>query len=157
MSVAELNRQVVFGQAQEFPKHFGWPFFDVPDHRRHYMVVALFPVACCSLRAGHLAPARDPTRFAALSALCLATIAIRRPGPGHSTTIGALVLVALVLVVCDLAPRRTAVTASWSVDGTGPLPGLRRGAGSGHLWEQRGRWWPSGSDSALTASRGLSS
>ena len=113
MSVAEFNRQVVFGQAQEFPKHFGWPFFDVPTIADNYMVVALFPVAVLLA----FVPAiwrqlADPTRFAALCALCLATIAIRRTGPGHSTTIGALVLVALVLVVCDLEFRRTAVTAS---------------------------------------------
>ena len=113
MSVAEFNRQVVFGQAQEFPKHFGWPFFDVPTIADNYMVVALFPVAVLL----PFVPAvwrrlTDPTCFIALCALCLATIAIRRPGPGHSTTVGALVLVAVVLVVCDLELRRPAVAAS---------------------------------------------
>ena len=113
MSIAEFNRQVVFGQAQEFPKHFGWPFFDVPTNADNYMVVALFPVAVLL----PFVPAiwrrlTDPTRFVALSALCLATIAIRRPGPGHSTTVGALVLVALILVVCDLELRRPEVAGS---------------------------------------------
>ena len=123
MSITELNRQVVFGQAREFPKHFGWPFFDVPTDNASYMVVALFPaVLLLPFVPVVWRQLSDPTRFVALSALCLATIAIRRPGPGHSTTVGALVLVALVLVVSELAPRWSVV--SWSVRRHGAFLGV---------------------------------
>ena len=103
MPVAELNRQVIFGQAEEFPKHFGWPFFDVPPLANNYVVVALFP----SLLLIPFVPwvwrrLSNPTRFTAFAALCLATIAIRRPGPGHGSTIGIMVAVAAILTLCDL-------------------------------------------------------
>ncbi len=109
MGVGELNRQVVFGQAREFPKHFGWPFFGVPTDSTVYMVVALLPSLVLLLFVPIVwRRLSDPTRFLALSALCLMTIAIRRPGPGHSTTVGALVIAALVFAVCDLDADRSA-------------------------------------------------
>ena len=107
LSVAELNRQVVLGQATEFPKHFGWPFLSAPGNVDTYLVVALFP----SLVLLPFVPllwrrTSDPTRFIALLAVCLTTVVIRRPGPGHGDTIGALVAMAVILLVCDLHAQR---------------------------------------------------
>jgi hypothetical protein len=107
MSVTELNRQVLFGQAREFPNQFGWPFFDTPPLSNMYVAVALFP----SLLLLPFVPEvwrrlSGPTRFAALAALCLATIAIRRPGPGHTGTIGVMVALAVILAACDLQSER---------------------------------------------------
>jgi hypothetical protein len=103
MPVAELNRQVVFGQAEEFPNQFGWPFLSTPPLSNQYTVVALFP----SLLLIPFVPyvwrrLSNPTRFTAFAAVCLATIAIRRPGPGHGGTVGAMIALAVVLAVCDL-------------------------------------------------------
>lgn len=111
MSLAELNRQVVFGQAQEFPKHFGWPFFDVPSDGEGYDIVALYPFLLLLMFVPVIwRLASDPTRFLALCALFLATIPIRRPGPGHTETVSALVFTALIFVLCDVYDRRDQVS-----------------------------------------------
>lgn len=107
MSLAEFNRQVVFGQVQQFPNHFGWPFFDVPSDREGYEIVAVYPFLLLLMFVPVIwRLASDPTRFLALCALLLATVPIRRPGPGHAETVSALVFAALIFVLCDAYDRR---------------------------------------------------
>jgi hypothetical protein len=123
LGISDLNRQVGFGQAREFPKHFGWPFFGVPTDSALYMVVALLPSLVLLLFVPLVwRRLSDPSRFLALSGLCLTTIAIRRPGPGHSTTVGALLVVALVFAVCDLEAGHRRATSGPPLD----RPGRRR-------------------------------
>lgn len=111
MSLDELNRQVVFGQAQQFPNHFGWPFFDVPSDGEGYHIVAVYPFLLLLMFVPVIwRLASDPTRFLALCALLLATIPIRRPGPGHAETVSALVFAALVFVLCDVYERRDQIS-----------------------------------------------
>ena len=111
MSLAEFNRQVVFGQAQQFPNHFGWPFFDVPSDGEGYEIVAVYPFLLLLMFAPVIwRLASDPTRFLALCALLLATVPIRRPGPGHAETVSALVFTALIFVLCDAYDRRDQIS-----------------------------------------------
>lgn len=111
MSLAELNRQVVFGQAQQFPNHFGWPFFDVPSDGEGYEIVAVYPFLLLLMFVPVVwRLASDPTRFLALCALLLATVPIRRPGPGHAETVSALVFAALIFVLCDVYDRRDQIS-----------------------------------------------
>ncbi|MET8521923.1 hypothetical protein [Nocardioides sp. NPDC004968] len=111
MSLAELNRQVVFGQAQQFPKHFGWPFFDVPSDGEGYEIVAVYPFLLLLVFVPVIwRLASDSTRFLALCALLLATVPIRRPGPGHAETVSALVFAALIFVLCDVYDRRDQIS-----------------------------------------------
>ena len=111
MSLAEFNRQVVFGQAQQFPKHFGWPFFDVPSDGEGYEIVAVYPFLLLLMFVPVVwRLASDPTRFLALCALLLATVPIRRPGPGHAETVSALVFAALIFVLCDVYDRRDQIS-----------------------------------------------
>ncbi len=111
MSLAEFNRQVVFGQAQQFPNHFGWPFFDVPSDREGYEIVAVYPFLLLLMFVPVIwRLASDPTRFLALCALLLATVPIRRPGPGHAETVSALVFAALIFVLCDVYDRRDQIS-----------------------------------------------
>jgi hypothetical protein len=107
MPFGELNRQVILGQARQFPKHFGWPFFSAPTDAGGYLVVALYPTLLL-LPFVPLVWRRlsDPTRFVAFLALCLATVAIRRPGPGHPRFVAILVATTVVLTVCDLQAQR---------------------------------------------------
>lgn len=111
MSLDELNRQVIFGQAQQFPNHFGWPFFDVPSDAEGYLIVAVYPFLLLLVFVPAIwRLASEPTRFLALCALLLATVPIRRPGPGHTETVSALVFAALILVLCDVYDRRDQVS-----------------------------------------------
>ncbi|MEU0268462.1 hypothetical protein [Nocardioides sp. NPDC006303] len=111
MSLAEFNRQVVFGQAQQFPNHFGWPFFDVPSDGKGYEIVAVYPFLLLLMFVPVIwRLASDPTRFLALCALLLATVPIRRPGPGHAETVSALVFAALIFVLCDVYDRRDQIS-----------------------------------------------
>ncbi|MEU4454324.1 hypothetical protein AB0F44_23540 [Nocardioides sp. NPDC023903] len=111
MSLAEFNRQVVFGQAQQFPNHFGWPFFDVPSDGEGYEIVAVYPFLLLLVFVPVIwRLASDPTRFLALCALLLATVPIRRPGPGHAETVSALVFAALIFVLCDAYDRRDQIS-----------------------------------------------
>lgn len=111
MSLAELNRQVVLGQAQQFPNHFGWPFFDVPSDGEGYEIVAVYPFLLLLMFVPVIwRLASDPTRFLALCALLLATVPIRRPGPGHAETVSALVFEALIFVLCDVYDRRDQIS-----------------------------------------------
>ncbi|MEU6135272.1 hypothetical protein [Nocardioides sp. NPDC047086] len=111
MSLAELNRQVVFGQAQQFPNHFGWPFFEVPSDGEGYLIVAVYPFLLLLMFVPVIwRLASDPTRFLALCALLLATVPVRRPGPGHAETVSALVFAALIFALCDVYDRRDRIS-----------------------------------------------
>ncbi|SDK84741.1 hypothetical protein SAMN05428985_106349 [Nocardioides sp. YR527] len=110
MSLGELNRQVILGQTQQFPKHFGWPFFDVPSDGEGYLIVAVYPFLLLLIFVPVVwRLASEPTRFLALCALLLATVPIRRPGPGHTETVSALLFAALIFVLCDVYDRREQV------------------------------------------------
>ncbi|MFB9550675.1 hypothetical protein [Nocardioides luteus] len=112
MSLGELNRQVILGQTQQFPNHFGWPFFDVPSDGVGYLIVAVYPFLLLLMFVPVIwRLTSDPTRFLALCALLLATVPIRRPGPGHTETVSALVFAAVIFVLCDVYDRRDQV--SW--------------------------------------------
>lgn len=110
VSVADFNAQVGFGQAEEFPNQFGWPFFSTPPMSNQYTVVALFPALVLLPFVPYVwQRLSGPTRFAAFCAVCIATVAIRRPGPGHGGTVGVLVALAVILAVCDLQGERFAL------------------------------------------------
>lgn len=105
LSFADFNRQVILGQTatHEGSQYAVWNFFDLPTESGRYFILALYPFALL-LPFVPLVWARvsDSTRLIALAGLVLVVVPIRRVDNPHTTTVSALVLLAVVLVVAEL-------------------------------------------------------
>ena len=116
LSFADFNRQVILGQTatHEGSQYAVWNFFDLPTESGRYFILALYPFALL-LPFVPLVWARvsDSTRLIALAGLVLVVVPIRRVDNPHTTTVSALVLLAVVLVVAELWESREA-TETWS-------------------------------------------
>ncbi|NYI76293.1 hypothetical protein [Nocardioides panzhihuensis] len=110
LSFADFNRQVILGQTEthENAQYAVWNFFDLPTESGRFFILALYPFALL-LPFVPLVWQRvsDSTRLVALAGLVLVIVPIRRVDNPHTTTVSALVLVAVVLVVAELYERRT--------------------------------------------------
>ncbi|SDK84686.1 hypothetical protein SAMN05428985_106347 [Nocardioides sp. YR527] len=114
LSFADFNRQVILGQTEthEGSQYAVWNFFDLPTESGRFFILALYPFAL-------LIPfvplvwqrVSDSTRLVALAGLVLVVVPIRRVDNPHTTTVSALVLLALVLAVAELYERRTSLEA----------------------------------------------
>ncbi|MEI7058402.1 hypothetical protein WBG06_21420 [Nocardioides sp. CCNWLW239] len=115
LSFADFNRQVVLGQTKthEGAQYAVWNFFDLPTESGRFFILALYPFALL-LPFVPLVWQRvsDSTRLVALAGLVLVVIPIRRVDNPHTTTVSALVLLAVVLAVAELYERRTSQTGS---------------------------------------------
>jgi hypothetical protein len=110
LSFADFNRQVILGQTatHEGSQYAVWNFFDLPTESGRFFILALYPFALL-LPFVPLVWARvsDSTRLIALAGLVLVVVPIRRVDNPHTTTVSALVLLAVVLAVAELYERRT--------------------------------------------------
>ncbi|MFE7224867.1 hypothetical protein ACFU7D_08800 [Nocardioides sp. NPDC057577] len=110
LSFADFNRQVILGQTEthEGSQYAVWNFFDLPTESGRFFILALYPFAL-------LIPfvplvwqrVSDSTRLVALAGLVLVVVPIRRVDNPHTTTVSALVLLALVLAVAELYERHS--------------------------------------------------
>ncbi|MFE6507321.1 hypothetical protein ACFVDI_07085 [Nocardioides sp. NPDC057767] len=114
LSFADFNRQVILGQTEthEGSQYAVWNFFDLPTESGRFFILALYPFALL-LPFVPLVWQRisDSTRLIALSGLVLVVVPIRRVDNPHTTTVSALVLLAVVLAVAELYERRTSLPA----------------------------------------------
>ena len=130
LSFADFNRQVILGQTatHEGSQYAVWNFFDLPTESGRYFILALYPFALL-LPFVPLVWQRisDSTRLIALAGLVLVVVPIRRVDNPHTTTVSALVLLAVVLVVAELweaGPRTSSPSrrpAAWALALVGGL------------------------------------
>ncbi|MDQ4110550.1 MAG: hypothetical protein M3306_05545, partial [Actinomycetota bacterium] len=110
-----FNRQVILGQTEthEGSQYAVWNFFDLPTESGRFFILALYPFALL-IPFVPLVWQRisDSTRLIALAGLVLVVVPIRRVDNPHTTTVSALVLLAVVLAVAELYERRTPLTES---------------------------------------------
>lgn len=110
LSFADFNRQVILGQTEthEGSQYAVWNFFDLPTESGRFFILALYPFALL-IPFVPLVWERisDSTRLVALAGLVLVVVPIRRVDNPHTTTVSALVLLAVVLAVAELYERRT--------------------------------------------------
>lgn len=115
LSFADFNRQVILGQTEthEGSQYAVWNFFDLPTESGRFFILALYPFALL-IPFVPLVWQRisDSTRLIALAGLVLVVVPIRRVDNPHTTTVSALVLLAVVLAVAELYERRTSLTES---------------------------------------------
>ena len=109
LSFADFNRQVILGQTatHEGSQYAVWSFFDLPTESGRFFILALYPFALL-LPFVPLVWQRisDSTRLIALAGLVLVVVPIRRVDNPHTTTVSALVLLAVALVVAELWEQR---------------------------------------------------
>lgn len=109
LSFADFNRQVILGQTEthEGSQYAVWNFFDLPTESGRFFILALYPFALL-IPFVPLVWQRisDSTRLIALAGLVLVVVPIRRVDNPHTTTVSALVLLAVVLAVAELYERR---------------------------------------------------
>lgn len=114
LSFADFNRQVILGQTEthEGSQYAVWNFFDLPTESGRFFILALYPFALL-IPFVPLVWQRisDSTRLVALAGLVLVVVPIRRVDNPHTTTVSALVLLAVVLAVAELYERRTSLVA----------------------------------------------
>jgi hypothetical protein len=124
LSFADFNRQVILGQTEthENAQYAVWSFFDLPTESGRFFILALYPFALL-LPFVPLVWQRvsDSTRLVALAGLVLVIVPIRRVDNPHTTTVSALVLVAVVLAVAELYERRTPLIEGHFVQTSEPL------------------------------------
>ncbi|GGR61524.1 hypothetical protein J2S40_000826 [Nocardioides luteus] len=105
LSFADFNRQVILGQAEthEGAQYAVWNFFDLPTESGRFFILALYPFVLL-LPFVPLVWQRvsDSTRLVALAGLVLVVVPIRRVDNPHTTTVSALVLLAVVLAVGEM-------------------------------------------------------
>ncbi|OIJ28387.1 hypothetical protein UG56_002935 [Nocardioides luteus] len=147
LSFADFNRQVILGQTatHEGSQYAVWNFFDLPTESGRYFILALYPFALL-LPFVPLVWQRisDSTRLIALAGLVLVVVPIRRVDNPHTTTVSALVLLAVVLVVAELCrpplvepdSRGTSESVSKPTRSLIALPL----AGAGVLWAAATLW-----------------
>ncbi|MFD4323864.1 hypothetical protein ACFWQC_04465 [Nocardioides sp. NPDC058538] len=115
LSFADFNRQVILGQTEthEGSQYAVWNFFDLPTESGRFFILALYPFALL-IPFVPLVWQRisDSTRLIALAGLVLVVVPIRRVDNPHTTTVSALVLLAVVLAVAELYERRIPPTES---------------------------------------------
>lgn len=115
LSFADFNRQVILGQTEthEGSQYAVWNFFDLPTESGRFFILALYPFALL-IPFVPLVWQRisDSTRLIALAGLVLVVVPIRRVDNPHTTTVSALVLLAVVLAVAELYERRASLTES---------------------------------------------
>ncbi|MET8521924.1 hypothetical protein [Nocardioides sp. NPDC004968] len=115
LSFADFNRQVILGQTEthEGSQYAVWNFFDLPTESGRFFILALYPFALL-IPFVPLVWQRisDSTRLIALAGLVLVVVPIRRVDNPHTTTVSALVLLAVVLAVAELYERRIPLTES---------------------------------------------
>lgn len=138
LSFADFNRQVILGQTEthEGSQYAVWNFFDLPTESGRYFILALYPFALL-LPFVPLVWQRisDSTRLIALAGLVLVVVPIRRVDNPHTTTVSALVLLAVVLAVAELYERRTTSEAGLRA----PAIALPLAAG-GAVWAAATLW-----------------
>lgn len=121
LSFADFNRQVILGQTEthENAQYAVWNFFDLPTESGRFFILALYPFALL-LPFVPLVWQRvsDSTRLVALAGLVLVIVPIRRVDNPHTTTVSALVLVAVVLAVAELYERRASASVELDSRGT---------------------------------------
>ncbi|MEU0268459.1 hypothetical protein [Nocardioides sp. NPDC006303] len=121
LSFADFNRQVILGQTEthQGSQYAVWNFFDLPTESGRFFILALYPFALL-IPFVPLVWQRisDSTRLIALAGLVLVVVPIRRVDNPHTTTVSALVLLAVVLAVAELYERRASL-----VEPTEPLGG----------------------------------
>ncbi|MBO0842894.1 MAG: hypothetical protein J2O46_06890, partial [Nocardioides sp.] len=115
LSFSSFNEQVVLGQAQTAPtsQYAAWDFFALPTDSGRWLILALYPF----LLLMPFVPVvwqrvSDATRLVALSGLVCVVVPIRRVDNPHTTTVSALVLMAVVMAVVEVYERRP-----WSLSG----------------------------------------
>jgi hypothetical protein len=115
LSFADFNRQVILGQTEthEGSQYAVWNFFDLPTESGRFFILALYPFALL-IPFVPLVWQRisDSTRLIALAGLVLVVVPIRRVDNPHTTTVSALVLLAVVLAVAELYERRVPLIES---------------------------------------------
>ncbi|MFJ2759338.1 hypothetical protein ACIO3S_27325 [Nocardioides sp. NPDC087217] len=138
LSFADFNRQVILGQTEthEGSQYAVWNFFDLPTESGRFFILALYPFALL-IPFVPLVWQRisDSTRLVALAGLVLVVVPIRRVDNPHTTTVSALVLLAVVLAVAELYERRT----SLAVGVRAPAIALPLAA-AGALWAAATLW-----------------
>lgn len=138
LSFADFNRQVILGQTEthEGSQYAVWNFFDLPTESGRFFILALYPFALL-IPFVPLVWQRisDSTRLVALAGLVLVVVPIRRVDNPHTTTVSALVLLAVVLAVAELYERRTSLAAGVRA----PEIALPLAAG-GALWAAATLW-----------------
>ncbi|MER7560542.1 hypothetical protein ABTZ46_26595 [Nocardioides sp. NPDC126508] len=134
LSFADFNRQVILGQTatHEGSQYAVWNFFDLPTESGRYFILALYPFALL-LPFVPLVWQRisDSTRLIALAGLVLVVVPIRRVDNPHTTTVSALVLLAVVLIVAELweaGPRTSSQSRRPAVWALALVGGLWAGA-----------------------------
>lgn len=130
LSFADFNRQVILGQTEthEGSQYAVWNFFDLPTESGRFFILALYPFALL-LPFVPLVWQRisDSTRLIALAGLVLVVVPIRRVDNPHTTTVSALVLLAVVLAVAELwesGPRTASLSrrpVAWVLAPAGAL------------------------------------
>ncbi|MER6940126.1 hypothetical protein ABTX24_14835 [Nocardioides sp. NPDC127514] len=139
LSFADFNRQVILGQAEthEGSQYAVWNFFDLPTESGRFFILALYPFALL-IPFVPLVWQRisDSTRLVALAGLVLVVVPIRRVDNPHTTTVSALVLLAVVLAVAELYERRTSLVAGVRAPAIVALPLAAAGA----LWAAATLW-----------------
>ncbi|TQL69454.1 hypothetical protein FB381_3361 [Nocardioides albertanoniae] len=150
LSFSDFNRQVILGQTETHAdaQYAVWDFLGLPTESGRYFILALYPFALL-LPFVPLVWQRvsDSTRLIALSGLVLVVVPIRRVDNPHTTTVSALVLLAVVLAVAELYERRSSPSGSrptWSVIAL-PL------AAGGAAWAAATLWIGFGMQSMLGA------
>ncbi|MFI5626312.1 hypothetical protein ACIA03_22830 [Nocardioides sp. NPDC051685] len=114
LSFADFNRQVILGQTatHEGSQYAVWNFFDLPTESGRYFILAIYPfVLLLPFVPLIWQRVSDSTRLIALAGLVLVVVPIRRVDNPHTTTVSALVLLAVVLAVAELYERRTSLAA----------------------------------------------
>lgn len=109
LSFSSFNEQVVLGQAETAPtsQYAAWDFFALPTDSGRWLILALYPFALLLPFVPVMwARASDATRLVALAGLVCVVVPIRRVDNPHTTTVSALVLMAVVMAVADLYERR---------------------------------------------------
>ncbi|NGN92556.1 hypothetical protein G5C66_07360 [Nocardioides sp. KC13] len=138
LSFADFNRQVILGQTEthEGSQYAVWNFFDLPTESGRFFILALYPFALL-LPFVPLVWQRvsDSTRLIALAGLVLVVVPIRRVDNPHTTTVSALVLLAVVIAVAELYERRTSPAAGVRA----PVIALPLAA-AGALWAAATLW-----------------
>lgn len=117
LSFSDFNRQVILGQTATHAgaQYAAWDFFGLPTESGRFFILALYPFALL-LPFVPLVWQRvsDSTRLVALAGLVLVVVPIRRVDNPHTTTVSALVLLAVVLVVAEMWDSREVSTGSTS-------------------------------------------
>ncbi|MFE3999228.1 hypothetical protein ACFX43_10585 [Nocardioides sp. YIM B13467] len=159
LSFADFNRQVILGQTEthEGSQYAVWNFFDLPTESGRFFILALYPFALL-IPFVPLVWQRisDSTRLIALAGLVLVVVPIRRVDNPHTTTVSALVLLAVVLAVAELYERRASLVEPPEPPGGGVSKPTRSAlvlllAAAGGAWAAAILWIGFGLQSMLGA------